>query len=249
MKADLLESFYELEDWHWWFEGRRRIILRELEEASATGPVLDVGCGTGGTLANLNGLGPGFGIDTSVEAVELCHQRSLEVALGSGFDLPYADGSFGTVLALDVLEHVDDDVALLRELKRVLCHEGLLLLTVPALPMLWSAHDEANDHRRRYLHSTLTEALQQAGFEPERLSYYNSLLLPLACLRKLIQKGTGEDGAHLERLPAPLNAALAKVLSSEASLLRLTDLPIGASLISVCRPESVTSTVSTRPQK
>jgi SAM-dependent methyltransferase len=248
VKADLVESFFELEDWHWWFEGRRHIILSELEEASAHGPVLDVGCGSGGTLAHLNGLGPGYGVDTSVEAVELCHKRSLEVALGSGFDLPYADDSFATVLALDVLEHVEDDVALLRELKRVLRDDGLLLLTVPALPVLWSAHDEANDHHRRYLRSTLEGALHEAGFEPERLSYYNSLLLPLACLRKLIQKGRGEDGAHLESLPGPLNAVLARVLSSEATLLRHTDLPIGASLISVCRPNG-TSPVPPPPAK
>jgi SAM-dependent methyltransferase len=238
VNANLFESFYSLEDSHWWFKGRRHIVLSALEQLSASGPVLDVGCGTGGTLANLNGLRPGYGVDTAPEALTFCRRRGLDVALASGFELPYPTATFATVLALDVIEHVDDDVSLLAELRRVLKADGLLLVTVPALPVLWSAHDDANEHRRRYLRSSLASALDDSGFEPLRLTYYNSLLLPLACLRKLIQRGRNEHGAHLEQLPAPVNSVLSRILESEARLLRHHSLPLGASLLAAATPRA-----------
>ena len=236
MKTELLERFYRLEDSHWWFSGRRRIIHSQLHAMSARGPLLDVGCGTGGTLAHLNSLGPAYGVDSARQAIACCRERGLQVSLASALELPYRSGTFNTVLALDVIEHIDDDVAALRELGRVLMPDGLLLVTVPALPLLWSGHDDANEHRRRYLRSTLADALAEAGFETRRLTYYNSLLLPLAGLRKLIQHGRGEGGAHLERLPPVLNSILGRVLSSEATLIRWRDLPLGASLIATCQP-------------
>ena len=237
MKGYLFDRFFQLEDSHWWFAGRRHVVLSQLEALSARGPLLDVGCGTGGTLAHLNGLGPGLGVDAAPQAIRFSRQRGLEVSLASGFDLPYRSASFQTVLALDVIEHVDNDVAMLRELRRVLSLDGLLLVTVPALPALWSGHDDANDHRRRYVRSALEDVITRSGLEIARLTYYNSLLLPLAALRKVLPGGgSDESGAHLERLPAPLNSLLARVFSSEATLLRYRDLPLGASLLAACRP-------------
>ncbi|MPZ24050.1 MAG: methyltransferase domain-containing protein [Dehalococcoidia bacterium] len=120
LEPELLSRFFQLEDHHWWFTGRRRIVLDQIERFAPLGRVLDLGCGTGGTLAALNGTGPSVGIDPSAEALGLCRVRGLNVALGSGMQLPFPDDHFGTVLALDVIEHVDDDVGLLREVRRVL---------------------------------------------------------------------------------------------------------------------------------
>jgi SAM-dependent methyltransferase len=160
------------------------------------------------------------------------------MVLGSGLELPFADESFAAVLALDVIEHVADDIVLLREAGRVLRPGGVLLVTVPALPWLWSSHDEVNGHFRRYTLPALTAALQAGGFSPARVSYYNALLLPLAIMRKFAARVAGSDEHHLEDLPRPLNSLLRKVLSVEGRVVRRRDLPLGASLIAVTHPLS-----------
>ena len=231
----LFDRFFEVEDQHWWFVGRRRIVLDQLRRYGKHGRALDLGCGTGGVLKHLEWFGPACGIDPSPEATGYCHKRGLSVALASGLDLPFADATFNAVLALDVIEHVEDDVGLLREMRRVLDHEGIAVITVPALPWLWSSHDDVNHHYRRYTRATLERALRSAGLEPLRVSYYNALLLPLAITRKFVHRMNG-TGDHLETLPGPANTALRAVLSAELPAIRRWELPIGASLICTARP-------------
>ncbi len=234
METELFDRFYEVEDRHWWFVGRRKIVLDQLKQAGIGGPVLDIGCGTGGVLAHLKSFGPAYGIDPTPEAVEFCQRRGLPVMLGSGFDLPFPDATFDAILALDVIEHVDDDVALLCEARRVLKPGGVAVLTVPALQWLWSDHDVVNHHYRRYNRRTLERAVWRAGLEPERTSYYNALLLPLAATRKVMHRKNGA-GDHLDEVPGPLNAVLRGVLTSERPMIRRWELPIGASLVCTAR--------------
>lgn len=202
------------------------------------GRLLDLGCGTGGVLKHLHRFSPAVGIDPSSEATGYCHQRSLSVAQASGTHLPFADGSFGAVLALDVIEHVDDDVALLREARRVLRPGGVAVLTVPALPWLWSDHDVVNHHRRRYVRRTLERSVRAAGLEMVKESYYNALLLPLAATRKVLHRMNGGGEHHLEDLPGPLNAGLRGVMGLERPLIARLDLPFGASLVCTARRSS-----------
>lgn len=234
METELFGRFYEVEDRHWWFVGRRRIVIDQLHRFGASGPILDLGCGTGGVLAHLGGFGPAFGIDPSPEAVGFCRQRGLPVALASGMELPFADSTFGAALALDVIEHVEDDVAILREMYRVLRPGGVAVLTVPALPWLWSSHDEVNHHYRRYVRKTLYRAICESGLRPIRVSYYNALLLPLAVTRKVLHRMNG-TGDHLETLPEPANSVLRGILGAERPLIRRWDLPLGASLVCTAR--------------
>ncbi len=234
METELFSRFFAVEDRHWWFVGRRQIVLDQLAAYWTQGPVLDLGCGTGGVLKHLLRFGDAVGVDPSPEAAGYCRRRGLPVALASGHCLPFADATFGAVLALDVIEHVDDDVGLLREARRVLRPGGVVIITVPALPWLWSSHDDVNHHRRRYLRGTLAWAVRAAGLEPCKISYYNALLLPLAVTRKVLHRLNG-TGDHLETLPGPANTVLRGVLTAERPLIRRWDLPLGASLVCTAR--------------
>jgi ubiquinone/menaquinone biosynthesis C-methylase UbiE len=234
MDSTLYELFFELEDEHWWFQGRKDLVLSFLGryQPSSRPRILDVGCGTGGMLSGYAEFGPSVGIDSAPEAAHFCNRRGLNMILGSGMQIPMADASVDVVSALDVIEHVDDDRAILREMWRVCTPGGLLLLTVPAFQFLWSSHDDLNHHKRRYIRSDLAQRLRETGFRPLKHSYYNSLLMPAAVARKYLLKSrnNGSEG-HLEKLPAALNTAFRRILSLERPILSLADLPIGASII------------------
>jgi SAM-dependent methyltransferase len=232
----LYDRFFDTEDRHWWFVGRRRLVTDLMSRVQVRGRILDLGCGTGGVLQHLGAFGDALGLDPAPEAAQYCQRRAVPMVVGSGMDLPFADASFDAVLALDVIEHVPDDVALLREAQRILRPGGVLVVTVPALPWLWSAHDDVNHHYRRYTLTSLRRSLQEGGFRPRRISYYNAVLLPLAITRKFINRFGGNDEHHLEDLPAPLNATLRGILWAEGRVIRRRRLPVGASLIAAAHP-------------
>lgn len=238
MDTALYELFYSLEDSHWWFQGRKEIVLGLLQRyCPCPRPrILDVGCGTGGMSSEFAALGKTIGVDTAPEAAYFCSRRGLEMVLGSGAALPMTDASFDIVSALDVIEHIEDDRAVLREMFRVCRPGGLLLMTVPAFAFLWSKHDDLNHHKRRYVRSQLAARIREAGFEPLRLSYYNTFLLPAAVLRKFVL-GFDSNGAacHLEQVPAPINSLFRRILSMERPLVSRLELPLGASLICAAR--------------
>src|SRR5262245_484724 len=152
MKAFLYEDFFHhLEERHWWFVGRRKIVF-DLIQRYALQParILDAGCGTGYTGRELRRFGEIYAFDVAPEAVTHAAARGLTVKQGELTAIPYADGDFDLVTALDVLEHVENDRLALAELWRVMKTGGTLLFTVPAYHFLWSPHDEVNNHKRRY---------------------------------------------------------------------------------------------------
>lgn len=244
MDQDLLLSFDRLEEAHWWFTVRRRIIL-ELAEKWApqpTGSILEVGCGTGGTLRELHALFPDAsarGVEPSAEAAAAARRKGSIVTVGSFDRLPVEAGSVDLLLALDVLEHVDDDLAALAEASRALRPGGRLIVTVPALPSLWGIHDELNEHRCRYVRAQLRTALEAAGFTVERLTYFNCYLLPVGYAERWTARALrlkSSPGVSLP--PAPANAALRGIFGAEANMLRTHDMPAGMSLLAVAtRPE------------
>lgn len=238
MDTSLYELFYSLEDRHWWFQGRKELVLSLLDRyrPCPRPRILDVGCGTGGMLSAYASYGPSLGVDTACEAGHFSRKRGLEVMLASGNSLPFADGSFDVVSALDVIEHVDEDVAILTEMQRVCAPGGVLLVTVPAFQFLWSSHDDLNHHKRRYIRRELGARVDAAGFDSLKLSYYNSFLLPAAILRKYLLKARNNGAAcHLEALPEPLNAVFRRVLVLERPVLSRGELPLGASIICAAR--------------
>ncbi|MGD9496259.1 MAG: class I SAM-dependent methyltransferase [Armatimonadota bacterium] len=238
MRLAQLQEMYELEDSYWWFIGRRRIVRRLIERY---GPrhrplrILDAGCGTGGTLVALEGLGELWGCDISPEALEMCRsRREWELCCCSVQRLGFAAESFDVVVSADVLEHVEDDEGAVREMARVLRPGGLLVAAVPAHMWLWSEHDEALHHLRRYHRRRLRDLLQGAGLEIRKLTEAVMLALPAVLvyrgLRRLTRRREGPR-TSLVRLPAPLNCLLVRLLDIENALIALGSLPLGTSLV------------------
>lgn len=240
------DELYTLEDTYWWFVGRRQLvrdlIRRYAPDTQCGGPLrmLDVGCGTGGTMKVLAELGESHGCDPAWPALRYCRTRSLSsLACGRVEQLCYGDESVQVVVSCDVLEHIGDDVAAMREMLRVLTPGGVLVATVPAHPYLWSEHDEALAHLRRYTRNEIVSKLQEAGYRVEKLSAAVSFVFPLILmfrwLQRLRPKRPDEPKTDLRILPEPLNRALIGLLSIETWLMRSMNLPIGTSFAVVAR--------------
>lgn len=232
---------YELEESHWWYLGRRRIIasfVKEIcEQISDRNPrILDVGCGTGANLKTLSEFGEAEGVDISTDALEFCRERGLEVKLGAAEELPYESGTFDLVTALDVVEHLDDDVGGLREMRRVLRPGGRALIFVPTFMWLWGVQDEVSHHRRRYTLPELRRAMAEAGFEVERSTYANITFLPPVFLIRVVMRITGMKVDSEARINIPIfNPLFARILGAEATFLRFMNFPVGVSGLCVAR--------------
>src|SRR5438128_636758 len=212
-------AMYALEDFYWWFVARR-VLAEEViaREVSGRGParILDIGCGTGANMKAFTRHGLAVGVDLSIEALHFCQRRGLQtIALSAVEKLPFDDETFEVVTALDVLEHTDDDLKALHEMRRIVRDGGLLLIAVPAYGFLWSEHDEALKHRRRYTAHELRNKLAVTGYEVVRTSYFiTTLFFPILAFR--IWQGFLKKSTHpktsLRILPAWLNGFLLAVL-------------------------------------
>lgn len=224
---------------HWWFQGRRRVVASVLRRHLGIAPggrkILDVGSGTGEMLDMLRDFGDVRGLDMSPKAVSYCRARfgdDVDVRLGRvPEDLSPAD----VVTAFDVIEHLDDDAGALREIHAVLPPGGHFICTVPAFEFLWSGHDVVNHHKRRYTRRTLRRRLRTAGFEVDRISYFNTLFFPLVVGVRLVRRRTSAPPVSDITLPSPrVNSILMRMFASERWLLNRVNLPVGVSLVAVC---------------
>jgi SAM-dependent methyltransferase len=232
-----------IEDDHWWFVGKRLILAALLEADPGRGRLLDLGCGTGGVLREVAPRRACVGLDRSALALRVCRRKGNRgLARGDLAALPFAAASFDTVLALDVIEHLDDDVAFLRRAAGLVAPGGRLLVAVPAFQILWSRHDETLEHRRRYRASQLEAALRAAGLRVERTTYTNFFVFPVAALWRILsyRLGLGRLAPRHDFWPVPrlVNALLVRLYALEARLLRRLDLPVGVSVVCVARPEA-----------
>lgn len=241
MERDVYERMAELEQGHWWFVARRRILADLLPrwiDAGRSPRILEAGCGTGGNLVMLSKLGQVVAFEPDEEARRLA-QRYGDFEIRPGFlphDIPYERDSFDIIAALDVLEHVDDDESSLRSLREFLRPDGQLVLTVPAFPSLWSKHDERHHHKRRYRRRDLAERVAAAGFAPARITFFNTWLLPLIAVVRFGKALLRLDDRGDETMPPSLvNRLLTGLFASERFVLRLMPLPIGVSLLVVAR--------------
>jgi len=234
----IYDRMAELDTRHWWYRARRDI-LSDLITRRIAPPrdarVLEVGCGTGHNLAMLGSFGSIDAVELDPAAREMASQRLGRDVIDAR--LPELDGlesgAYDLVTALDVIEHVEDDRAALQGLARCLKPGGHILVTVPAFPFLWSAHDVANHHHRRYTRATLKAAVEQAGLKLEFMGWFNSLLFPLAVADRMWGKLTGREGSDDAMPPAPVNALFNTIFGLERHALGRLPLPPGVSLAAV----------------
>lgn len=241
MDPSLYRRMAAVEDLHWWFASRRAICNQMIDRMSLppSAAILEPGCGTGGNFPMLARRGRLYAMDADPSALRFAASRGLaELCQGSlPENIPFGDTRFDLIVMTDVLEHLADDAGSLRALRTRLKPGGRLLLTVPALPWLWSEHDVTHHHLRRYRPAELSAAARAGGFNVEYLSYYNFILFPaIAAVRTLQrwrqQPHDGMDPRHDLRMPSrPLNAFLRRLFSSERHLLAVARVPVGVSLI------------------
>ena len=244
MDRAVYDRMAEIDRDHWWFVGRRRIVSALIEKfAPAKRPleILEVGCGTGSNIEMLQRFGRVDAVEPDDDARAFSERRT-GLAIKGGYlpdGVPLDDGRYDLIVLLDVLEHIPDDLGALSGLAAKLAPGGRLLLTVPAIPALWSGHDVAHHHQRRYTAKMLDAVVRKAGFRVLHRASFNSLLLPailgVRWLNKLRRREGGDDDALP---PAPVNRLLAALFGGEAYFVIKGWLPAGVSLALVAEAGS-----------
>jgi len=242
----LLGIFFKVETLHWWWVARKKIVLNLLDKhlnSKNKNLILDAGCGTGAGMIYLSKFGKVYGVDLSPIAVRFCRKRGIKnVKVGSVLRLPYKDNTFDLICLMDVIEHIKDDKKVIEEMHRVLKPGGLLLMTLPALPFIYSKHDSEQGHYRRYTKNDIKKLFKKNRFAEKKLTYFNLFLSsPIILIRLLSRVGWPFTGLasfdskvnysiHNKKI---INLLLTKIFSFESILINNFDLPFGISLLSL----------------
>jgi len=246
MKPHEHDIMRSVEDHYWWYQALRQHVAHSIQPERPNFSLLDAGCGSGGMLAALREKFPAAeftGIDASEHGIKLTADRALGARLlpASVHELPFPTDSFDVVLSLDVWTNVGvDDALAAHETFRVLRPQGRLILNLAALEFLKGAHDKAVEADRRYTKRQVRTLLEGAGFEIERLTYWNATLLPPIALvrwlsRMRLARGPAEARSDFRPLPGPVNSVLRGVAALELSASRHLSLPFGTSVFAVAR--------------
>jgi SAM-dependent methyltransferase len=238
MERAAYREMADLDQRHWWYRARRAI-LAELIRREAMPPkdgrVLEIGCGTGHNLDMLGGFGRLDAVELDDESRAIAEKRLGRKIISAR--LPelagISDGEYDLIVTLDVIEHIDDDAGALAAIAPKLKRGGKFVMTVPAHPWMWSAHDTVNHHKRRYSKRALKRLIEGSPLKLDKLGYFNSLLFPLAVADRLASKLRGKDEAEVKLPSAPLNAGLEAVFAAERHLVGRLPLPPGLSLFAV----------------
>ena len=243
LRKEMQEHTYAImnnvEDSHWWFVARRRVIKSLLGRLNlpTDSAILEVGCGTGGNIEMLSGFGDLTCIEYDEVAAQMARERKrVQVFPGELPDgLPELPQKFDIVTALDVIEHIDDDRASIKALSSLLESTGRLVVTVPAFNFLWSQHDVENFHKRRYRKRDLINLCDQCGLKIDYISYFNFWLFPPVALVRLVRKILPSEEVWQDmRVPNPLvNRVLQTIFASERLMVGKFSLPFGSSLVAV----------------
>lgn len=244
MERSAYAEMAAIDENHWWYRARRRIVadlitkrilphMATSQSHSARPIIAEIGCGTGSNLPVLARFGTLTAIEPDGEArayaATRAEARVLEGRLPDG--LPLEDKSLDLAVMLDVLEHVDDDVAALKAVASKLKPGARYLLTVPALPSLWSPHDEEHHHKRRYTASSLRHVIEAAGLKIAFISYFNTLLFPMIAAVRWMKNLTGSKAVDTGMPSDGLNRLLESVFAFERHLIGRVPFPVGVSLV------------------
>lgn len=251
MDNRLYKQYYELETNHWWFSGMRIIyksLIQRFKNKNDNLRILDIGCGTGMILVELQKFGTVFGFDNSREALEFCNERGLKnkIFQASGLMIPVKTEIFDLVVSLGVIEHIDDDIKVFGELFRILKPAGQCLIMTSAYQSLWSYHDEIVGHKRRYTVYEFNQKLLNAGFIINKMSYVNIFIFPAVIVIRFMQRLIGFKPKQYDQiydafnLPKAINFFLRGMLKLESLLLSFMNLPFGINIVTVVqKPLSV----------
>ncbi|HKX31894.1 MAG TPA: class I SAM-dependent methyltransferase [Blastocatellia bacterium] len=245
MEHQFAEQYAGLESWHWWFRGRQRIletVLNHELNGRESLAIASLGCGPASGLQWLERFAAPSGRIVGIDAEpHHAHPRPprIEFIIGQVGALPLAGRSFDLVLALDLLEHLDDDAAGLRDAARLLKPGGLLLVTVPALPSLWGGQDVVSHHRRRYVKQTFADLFTRAGLPAPHTTYFNTLLFPpiagVRWTRRALGLAERARSDFADSRPGLANELLTAIFAAEQHLVTRIPLPIGVSLMATLR--------------
>lgn len=240
MRPEHLLEMRDLEDHYWWFIARRRLALSLLDQAALPAQtILDGGCGAGALLAELATRGKAYGADISESAIRITRTRGLHNLVQCDIQrAAFASETFDAILLCDVLEHVPDDNQAIAEAARMLKPGGLLIMTLPALGLLWSSHDEALGHLRRYGKRGVRRMIESMGLRVKKVSFGLSFLFPVAVVVRLVQRlttflGRRKPETGIIRVPPFVNELLVRLMDLENAVIKRFNLPIGVSLVVV----------------
>jgi len=245
-ESELVDQLAAFEDDNWWFVGRRKIITTIIEEYLTHNDktnlkILDVGCGTGGITKDLTRFGDVYGNDHSMAALKHARRYGLQNLINcSASNLPYRSETFDIITIFDVIEHIKDDVQVIKKISSSLKRNGTIFISVPAFQSLWSNHDIAVGHFRRYSTKSLLKVIVESGLEDLRLLYFISLLFPFLSAYRLITRKlklnkTISPKPDLIRLPTLIDETLRHILFFESKLLSQRNIPFGLSLLCIAR--------------
>ena len=242
MEKDFYLQYASVEDKHWWFVARRRILQQVIRKLNlpTNAQILEAGCGTGGNLKMLSRYGQVSAMELDEIACQLANQRQVtQVKRGSlPLNIPFNSEDYDLIVILDVIEHLDDDLSALEALYYKLKPGGYLLVTVPAYMFLWSEHDEINHHKRRYRLKELKQVVRKAGYQVNYGSYFNTILFPLIAIARGLSKLLPKQNQNSNDLKLPsklVNKILQRIFASERYLINRFILPFGVSVLLLAR--------------
>jgi len=247
VQEKLIQELYEIENTYWWPVAKRKLLTdfaRRYRLPAGPARAAEIGPGAGRTLIELKKIyETACGFELSPAAIGFCRERGLDCLVMADAEkgLPATDGSFDIAVCSDVLEHFEDDTAVMREIARVLAPGGVIVFSVPAYQFLFSYWDESHGHKRRYTKKEMAARLNEAGFDVLKLTYTNFFILPAAIavrkLKGLMSRGEGTGGAGSDhfKVPPSVNRLLDAVYRAERVLIKHINLPFGLSVAGVAR--------------
>jgi SAM-dependent methyltransferase len=240
MERVIYDHMAQLDQRHWWYRGRREVLaalIRRTVRLPKRAKILEIGCGTGHNLSMLAQFGAVDALELDEEARNIAEKRLGHRVMSA--PLPeideVKDGAYDLIGAFDVIEHIGDDHAALASMASKLKRGGSLVLTVPAHPWLWSAHDTVNHHKRRYSKNGLKRLVDQSPLKLMKIGYFNSLLFPMAVAKRLTSKLSGTNDVSISLPPPAVNTLLERTFAAERHLIGKVGLPPGLSLFAVAR--------------